>query len=59
MEGLETPRFCACTQAQILVLPQTEEEVQKELYKPGGKQNPQLEIAKHWVLLRQAHSNVL
>lgn len=59
MKGLEIPCLCACAQAQILVLPQSEQEVQMELCKPGGRQSPQLEVAKHWVVLGQVHSNVL
>lgn len=59
MKGLEIPSFCACTQAQVLMLPQAEQEVRMELCEPGGRQSPQLEVSKHWVVLGQAHGNVL
>lgn len=53
------PCFCACTLAQILMLPQTGQEVQMELCKSSGSQSPQMEVAKDSVVLGQAHSNVL
>lgn len=41
------------------MLPQAEQEVRTELCKPCGGQSPQLEVPKHWVVLGQAHTNVL